>query len=475
MASIKWYMTTASLTTWAEHELRHADLPDARLNKRLARLVADLSARPAASVPEAAVDWAPTKAAYRFFDNDRVEADAIRRPHCRATLERLPTDGPLLAIQDTTELDFTPHPATRGLGYLGHPKHFGLLLHSVLLASADGVPLGLLHQQAWTRDPRYLGKRKDRRKKETADKESQRWLTALRQTEQALPAGRTVLTIADREADFYDLFAAPRAEGRHLLIRAKGRRSVRHEARLLGAAVQTQPVAGRRTVTLPRGDNRPARTATLAIRFGCFEVNPPSTHPRRKELAPLRLWAVLVEEEGGPAGQPPIRWLLLTTAATTTREQAWEAVRFYTYRWLVERFHFALKSGCKVEELQLGTVQRLQRAVATYSIVAWRLLWLTYEARRQPQASCEAVFSRPEWQVLHRKANPKVVLPQQPPTLREAVRQVARLGGFLARRQDGEPGVKTLWRGLRRLQDLLDGYELGREQQNAPRKDDTYG
>lgn len=468
-------MTTTSLPSWAEHELRHADLPDARLNKRLVRLVADLAARPAASVPEAAADWAPTKAAYRFFDNRRVEPDAIRRPHARATLERLPADGPLLAIQDTTALDFTPHPATQGLGYLGHPQHFGLLLHSVLLASADGVPLGLLHQQAWTRDPSRLGKRKDRRTKETADKESQRWLTALRRTEQALPAGRVVLTVADREADFYDLFAAPRAEGHDLLIRAKGRRSVRHEARRLGAAIQAQPVAGRWTLTLPRGDDRPARMATLAIRFGCFEINPPSTHLRRKELAPLRLWAVLAEEENAPVGRPPVRWLLLTTRAVTTLEQALEAVRFYSYRWLVERFHFALKSGCKVEALQLGTVTRLERAVATYSIVAWRLLWLTYEARRQPQASCEAAFDRQEWQVLHRKVNPQAVLPQQPPSLREAVRQVARLGGFLARRHDGEPGVKTLWRGLRRLQDLVAGYRLAREQQNTPRQDDTYG
>jgi hypothetical protein len=467
-------MTNATLNSWAEQELRHADLGDDRLNRRLVRLVTDLAARPEASVPQATEDWAATKAAYRFWDNPRAAPDAIRAAHRQATLDRLPpADGPLLVVQDTTLLDFTAHPATTGLGHLIHRKHFGLLAHSALLVRADGVPLGLLHQHVWARDPSQRGQRKDRRRKQTAQKESRRWLDALHATEAALPADREVLTIADREADFYDLFATPRRPGHHLLIRAKGRRGVQHPARLLGPAVRAAPVAGRLTITLRRGDDRPPRSAVLAVRFGHFRIKPPSTHPRRKELAPLALWAVLAQEESPPPGQKPVCWLLLSTQPVGTLEEAVQAVLRYSRRWLVERLHYALKSGCRVEQLQLGTAQRLRRAIATYSVVAWRLLWLTYEARRQPQAPCTVVLAAQEWEVLHRAVNPDVPVPTQTPCLREAVRQVARLGGFLARRGDGEPGVKALWRGLRRLHDLVAGYRLALPQQASP--PDTYG
>jgi hypothetical protein len=448
---------------WSTLELRHVDLGDQRLNRRLVQLVDDLVDQPEASVPLASGDWAATKAAYRFWDNPRVEPDAIRAAHRDSTLDRLPADGPILAIQDATSLDFTAHPATTGLGYLAHPKHSGLWLHSTLAVSATGVPLGLIDQKTWTRDPATLGKRAQRNRKETAEKESQRWLDALAATEAALPPGRAVVTVADREADFYDLFAAPRRPGSHLLIRAKPRRRVRHAERLLGRAVRATPAAGTIEVDLPRGDDRPARRATLTIRFAALEVAPPSTHPRRKELPHLAVTAILVEEEGPPAGQEPVRWWLVTTLPIGTLADAERAVRWYTWRWLIERYHFVLKSGCRVEQLQLETAARLDRAVATYALVAWRLLWLTYQARRHPEESCEVVLPPEQWQVMHRVLHKADPLPAGPPSLREAVRQIARLGGFLARKGDGEPGVKTIWRGLRRLDDLVTGWKLSRE------------
>jgi Transposase DNA-binding/Transposase Tn5 dimerisation domain len=455
-------MTTTTLHSWAEQELRHVDLGDPRRDRRLVRLVTDLADCPESSLPLATGDWAATKAAYRFFDNDHVAPDAIRAAHRQATLDRLPdpAQGPLLVLQDTTLLDFTSHPATTGLGHLIHRKHAGLLVHSALLISATGVPLGVLHQHVWARDPARRGQRRQRRHRPTAPKESQRWLDAVQATEAALPADRAILTIADREADFYDLLATPRRRGHHFLIRAKGRRRVAHEAGLLGDALRAQPVAGQLNVTLPRGAERPARRATRTIQFGAFDLQPPSTHPRRKELAPLRVWAVLAQEENPPPGQKPVCWLLLTTQPLVTLEDAAQAVLRYSRRWLVERLHFVLKSGCRIERWQLTTAARLQRALATYLLVAWRLLWLTYQARQEPEASCATVFTPLAWHVLHQAVQPDQPRPAAPPTLREAVRQVARLGGFLGRRHDGDPGVQVLWRGLRRLHDLVEGYQL---------------
>jgi len=449
---------------WSALELRHVDLGDQRLDRRLVKLVDDLLHAPEASVPQAAGGWAATKAAYRFWDNPRVDPDDIRAAHRDVTLERLGghRHEPLLVVQDTTSFDFTHHPGTTRLGYLAHSKRSGFWLHTALAVSAAGVPLGPLDQRTWVRDPSGLGKRALRNKKETADKESRRWLDALAATEAALPAGQEVVTVADREADFYDLFAAPRRPGSHLLIRAKPRRRVRHAERLLGRAVRATEAAGTMAVELRRGDDRPPRRAVLTVRFATLDVAPPSTHPRRKDLPHLRLTAILAEEEHPPAGQEPVRWWLLTTLPVTTLGDATRAVGWYALRWLVERYHYVLKSGCRIERLQLETAERLQRAVATYAVVAWRLLWLAYEARRDPGASCEAVLPPEQWRVLHQVVEKSKPLPTVPPSLREAVRQIARLGGFLARKGDGEPGVKTIWRGLRRLEDLVTGSKLAR-------------
>jgi hypothetical protein len=441
-------------------EPRHVDLGDPRLNRRFLKLVDDLARHPEAHIPEASGDWAATKAAYRFFDNSAVDTDDIRASLRHDTLEFLPQTGPILAIQDTTGIDFTDHPATAGLGYMDHPKHSGLLLHSTLAVTPDGVPCGLLDQRSWTRDPAALGKSTNRRARPTAEKESRRWLEALRATEAALPGGREVVTVADREADIYDLFAEPRRDASHLLIRVKPQRGVRHPERLLGAAVRSGPARGTMAVDLRRGDERPARQAVLTIRYLELAVTPPVNHPGRGDLPDVPLTAILAEEEHPPAGQAPVRWWLVTTLPIRSLADAKRAVRWYALRWLIERYHFVLKSGCKVEQLQLRTAARLNRAVATYSAVAWRLLWLTYEARRDPEGSCARVLSREQRDVLERTTGGPGGSGAAPLSLRDVVRRIARLGGFLGRKGDGEPGVKTLWRGLRRLDDRVAGYRL---------------
>jgi hypothetical protein len=438
-------------------EPRHVDLGDPRLDRRLLKLVDDLARRPEASIPEAAGDWAATKAAYRFFDNPQVEPGLIRDAQRRCALEQLPDDGPILALQDTTALDFTDHPAATGLGYLAHPKHFGIWLHSALAVTPDGVPCGIIDQRGWARDPAGLGKAAGRRPKATTEKESRRWPEATAATEAALPAGREVVTIADREADLYDLFARPRRGGSHLLIRVKPARGVRHPERLLGPAVRAAAAAGTMAVELRRRDDRPARRAKLTLRFLALEVAPPAHRRGRGALPHVAPTAILAEEDP-PPGEAAVRWWLVTTLPIRGVADAERAVRWYALRWLIERYHFVLKSGCRVERLQLAARPRLERAVATYSVVAWRLLWLTYEARRHPEQPCERVLTAEEWRVMKLELGDEVGA--SPPSLREAVRGVARLGGFLARKGDGDPGVKTIWRGLKRLNDLVRGWRL---------------
>ena len=446
------------MNTFLSQELRFADLGDQRLNERLERLVIALADKPAASVPHALGDWGQTKAAYRFWDNDRVAAADIRLAHRQATLARLPDTGTVLAIQDTTSFSFTGHKAVRGLGYLTKRHQRGLLVHSLLAASDAGVPWGVVHQEVWTRSAKRFGRRRTRARRRTAHKESQRWLTALDEAATLASPGRAVVVVADREADLFDLFAAPRPAGVDLLIRAKPRRRLHRDARLLGQAAAAAPVVATMTVRLPRADDQPARPATLAVRATAVTLERPSVHPRRRFLEPVAVQVILAEQTDAPAGQTPLRWLLVTTRPTLTPEAVVQAVTWYSRRWLIERLHFVLKSGCRIEELQLETAARLQRALATYLIVAWQLLWLTYQARQEPEQPWTVVLDTEQCRVRRQQYQ----LPQRvTPTLREAVRLVARLGGFLNRRGDAEPGVQCLWRGWHELQAMVKGYRLG--------------
>jgi hypothetical protein len=451
------------MESWAAVELRHTHLGDKRLNRRLVQVVETLSARPTASVPQACGNWADTKATYRFWDDDRLTPEAILEGHIRSTIERATAHQRVLLVQDTTAFDFGHHPTTRGLGRLEHPAQYGMKLHTVLVVSPEGVPLGVVHQQMWVRPADTLGQKHCRRQRATADKESQRWLTGLEVSQQRLPATIERVTIADREADIFDLLAWPRRPGSHILIRAAQNRRV-GAVGYLWETVRQSPVRGRYTLELQRKEDLPARQATLSVRYTTVTIQPPRHHLERATLPPLRLQVILAEEEDAPADSRPLRWLLVTSLPIASLEDALCYIRWYSYRWLIERYHFILKSGCRFEHLQLENVGRLQRALATYLIVAWRLLWLTYAARRQPDQPCSVVFETHEWQALyctlHRTAKP----PETPPTLRQAVHWIARLGGFLDRRSDGEPGVKTLWLGFRRLSDIAATWQLAHTQ-----------
>lgn len=448
------------MSLWAASELHSVDFNDLRLSKRLFRLVDDLAAHPTASIPQACGSWTATKGAYRFLDSQPVTPKAIRSAHQHSTLARLALQTTVLVIQDTTELDFTSHPATTELGYLDHPKHRGLKVHSALAATTEGLPLGLLHQEVWTRDLATLGKKHQRAKRETAEKESQRWLTALSATLESIPDDIQVITIADREADFYPLFAAERRVGAELLIRAAHNRRVDADSQLLEQAIAAAPKRGMVTLSVPRRDEQPARVANLSLRWTSVTFGAPHNTKQRSRLPQVTVQVVVAEESEAPAGVKPLRWVLLTTLEVENWEQALQIVRYYRLRWLIERYHFVLKSGCGIEKLQLEKAERLQRALAVYCVVAWRLLWLTYLARQERDEQCTVVLAKHEWQALYCTIHQTATAPARVPTLRQAVGWIAQLGGFLARKGDGEPGVQTIWRGLRRLEDIAQTWLL---------------
>lgn len=446
---------------WAAAELARAELGDKRRQARLVQVVARVSEQPTASLPQALGDWAGTKAAYRLLDNDRITPAAVLAAGRAAVLARVAAEATVLVLQDTTSLDYSGHRATEGLGHLEHPQRQGLLVHSALAVSTQGVPLGLLAQRVWTREPVPQGLRAQRRQRAYADKESARWQQVEAASLAEVPPQVRVVTVADREGDIYAWFVAARPTQAHLLVRATRERKLAADGAGLWPTLERQPAAGTLTVEVAARPGQAARTATCSVRFAPVTLRPPRHRaPGAPAPAPLTLWALLVREEPAPAAVPALGWQLLTSLAVETFAAAVECVRWYTLRWRIERYHLVLKSGCRVEQLQLATAARLERALALYCLVAWRLLWLTYQARATPEVPCDTVLAAHEWQALYCFVHQSTSPPSAPPTLRDAVRWIARLGGFLGRRHDGEPGAITIWRGLMRLQDIADTWRL---------------
>jgi Transposase DNA-binding/Transposase Tn5 dimerisation domain len=445
---------------WIE-ELVGADFGDIRLSARLVRLVEQFSERPEGGVLEACGSASAAKAAYRFWSNESVTPAGILCSHVEQTTRRASAFPVVLVAQDTTEIHLTSHTATTGLGYLGSARCRGIMLHNLLCLSPEGVPLGMLGQRFWARDVADLGKRVRRNSKPVEQKESQRWLDGLATVEQQLAGHPSVVLIGDRESDLYDLFAQRRSAGVELLVRVCRReRCVDHPARYLGHAVAESPPRAEMTIRVPRADDRPERTAVLTLRWCQLTIREPANYLGVPAVQPVQLYFLLAREDYPPAGQKRLEWLLATTVSIETFEDAQRVLQWYRCRWMIERFHFVLKSGCGIEQRCLETAERMENLIATFSLVAWRLLWLTCEARRTPDEDCTVILDQDQWRVLHLAKHRGTAPPTHCPSLRQAVIDIAKLGGFLGRRGDGQPGVKTLWRGWRRLTDLVRGYQL---------------
>jgi len=452
---------------WVEEELAGLDLGDKRRTRRAMQTLQTFWNRPNASIPEASGSVSEMQAIYDLFSAPTTRVEALRQAHAEAVVGRIAQCEEVRIVQDSTELSFNTLHATEGLGPLGGKHSQGLMMHTALVLDPAGVPQGVLHQETWARDGE-IGKRHTRRKRRIEEKESQKWLTTVRACEQRLPASVNAWIIGDSESDIYELMAMPRRPGIELLIRATHDRRVQaaHGIAYLWETAAAAPLAARMAVELKRTRARQARTAQLEVRL-CPDVQILRPKHKRKNTAveAVCVSVVLVREVGEvPPEEQPVEWLLVSTKPLTSAREALAAVEAYVERWKVERYHYTLKSGCQVEKLQLEHASRIERAVALYSIVAWRLLLITYLARTSPDLPCTVALDEEEWEVLHRMANPRKPLPLQPVSLREAVRQIAGLGGFLGRKGDGEPGVKVLWRGLRRLGDFVLAYRTLRHQ-----------
>ena len=460
---------------WAEVEFSNVDLGDKRLNRRLIKLSDSFSESPESPINQACGDWAETKAAYRFFKNDSVNAKHILKAHAEKTTERAKRHKTVLAIQDTSYFVYTPHKKTEGLGKLSMKKgkhvkeilSLGLIMHSSLAITTEGVPLGLLDQKIISRKTQSEEQRKLRDVTPIEDKESYRWLASLENSKNNMGTTQMV-TICDREADIYEFFKLSRDINAPVLVRAKVDRAVNKTSRYaekdtlkLWDFLLQKTVAGIFEVEIPSRDNKPSRIATMELRFGAFQFNPPTNNikHRSEKLPDLSMNAIYVLEKDPPSEDEPIEWVLLTNLPVNQLDEALEKVHWYSLRWRIEMYHKVLKEF-RVESCRLGDADRLIKYLTVMSIIGWRIFMVTLIARTDPDLPCHTLLANEEWKVLYLKIKKKDKYPKKIPKIGEVVIWIAQLGGFLARKGDGYPGTITLWRGWKRLADLTEGWNM---------------
>lgn len=449
--------------SWVVEEFGLADLGDQRRTKRLLRLATDLAQAPTASFPEAFQSQADLTAAYRFFDNDQIDAQHILVSHKDAMINRIGQVPLVLSVQDTTELDFTGRKGLVGAGPLSKNGQ-GFFAHTTLAMTPERVPLGVLSQTVWARDPEERDKATRRRARPIQEKESYKWLLSLQATieVQARCEETHFISIGDREADIYDLFLLDRPKNVDLLVRAAQNRNVELEdgtVEPLALQVAAQDVTARINVSVPKRPKQPKRRATLSLRFCPLRLCPPQ-YRKAQGLPTVAIWGIWAVEEAPPKGVLPLTWLLLTTCAIETPQAAMTALGWYACRWGIEILHKVLKSGCQIEARQLETADRIKRCLAVYSVIAWRILYATMLARALPDAPCTVLLDKDEWEALFCTIHEVPTPPTQPPNLCDAVRWIGCLGGFLARKNRRQPGVTVLWKGFQHLTHLTKMYRI---------------
>ncbi|PHV03800.1 IS4 family transposase [Janthinobacterium sp. BJB412] len=429
-------MATAS-THWAATEFEQLDLGDARLNKRARTLMERFAADPMASIPKASLGWSETVAAYRFFDNDSVDWRTLMEPHWQQTHQRMTAHPVVLCLEDTTELDFNGQ-ETKGLGPLSYEAQRGMYVHPTYAVTPERAPLGVLNAWMWARTL------KNEDGQRGGPKESLRWIEGYERIAEMAPAlpDTRLVYVADREADLMPLMARAQQLGTPAdwLVRAKHNRC------------------------LPEGDKLWAHT-TEGVSLGEITFQMPARKDVKARPVRQQLWARRVElpagkgatvtatcivarEVGAPPDATPVEWRLLTNRTVANDREAVALIDWYRARWEIEMLFDVLKNACRVEALQLGTIEKLERALALFMVVAWRIAYLMRSGRTCPDLDAALLFDPDEIHSAYLLNDQDV---PDKPRLNDVLRLVARLGGFLGRKSDGEPGVKTIWLGMKEI------------------------
>jgi hypothetical protein len=447
---------------WIDQELDGAYFQDVRLGRRLRTLLGLMSNGLGQTIPLACQDWANTKAAYRFFSNPRINEEEILSGHFASTrLRAAAIQEPLLVLHDTTE--FSYQASGRSVGLLSNlPRKrtiCGLLMHSSLVVTTDGLPLGLAAVKVWTRKE-FKGTNALKRivnptRIPIEEKESFKWLENLRQATALLNCPADCIHVGDRESDIFELFCAAEEAGTKFLVRTCVDRLAKDGGTTIQRVMRRVEVKGTHEIEVRDREGQKDK-ATLEIKYELVRVLPPIG--KQAQYPELELTLIHAREASRPHRRDRIEWKLATNLPVQTLEDALEKIEWYAMRWKIETFHKILKSGCRAEESKLRTAEGLTRLLAVFCILSWRVFWMTMVQRTDPEIGVEAAITPQEKTVLDKLFGS----PGKRDNLSTYLIRIARLGGYLARTNDGPPGTTIMWRGLCRLTDIQFGFLLAK-------------
>jgi len=466
--------STSGTETWVDQELAGCEFKDERLCRRFGKLLEQVGSAMGQSIPFVCQDWANTKAAYRFLSNERVDEAEILSGHFQATRDRTAaTDGLVLVLHDTTEFSYqrvdqepigiskrVPIPRRDLAGNLASFTTCAILMHSSLVVTTDGLPLGMAAVKFWTRK-KFKGTDALKRKVNPTripieKKESVRWLENLKQSTELLSSPQRCVHVGDRESDIYELFCTAQENGTHFLVRTCVDRLAGNGGHTIADEMDEVAVKGLHRIDV-KGSNGEIDKAVIEIKYRKIRVLPPIGKQNR--YPPLTLTVIHASERETPKKRKKIDWKLITDLNVQSRQDAIEKLEWYALRWKIETFHKILKSGCRAEESRLRTAQRLANLIAVFCVLSWRIFWITMLNRSLPTASPDLILTGNEMTLLDRLVKEKH--PPRRKTLSEYVVKIARLGGYLARANDPPPGNSVIWRGLTRLVDIELGATMG--------------
>ena len=445
---------------WIEDQFGNCELGNRLRTKRLLKVGTAMLGAPEKSLPKQNAKWSDLKAAYRLFDNQRVTFDAVAEQHWRRTRKTKP--GRYLLISDTTDIDHFSHPATTGLSLLGSGNGWGMQLHNCLVYNCDdklieGAAGALIHYRT------HVPKNETRTQRLNRVRESEVWGNLVDQVESA-PDGSHWIHVFDRGGDNFEAMCHIRLTGCDWIIRAaKLQRNViteSGETKSLKDALEENEYLGSYELNLRSRRGVKARTAEIDVSVVRVTFPKPRHHsPWVKQcgIEGLAMNIVVVEESDPPKGATGVRWILLTSLPVESFEDAWQIIEDYENRWLVEEYHKVIKSGCSVELHALRTADRLEPLIALISVIGIRLFQLKLIGRSQREAKAKSHVPS-SWLKVLKLARPKLSTTDM--TVYEFFRELAKLGGFLGRKGDGEPGWETTWHGYQKLKSLLDGMKL---------------
>lgn len=440
------------------NEFKKLQLWDKRCNKSISRISECIINQPGKSFSTACGSSLRQNGS-RILSDNRVTGENLQEGHLQETLKRIKKSKVLLIAQDTTSVNYNGLQSSIGLGNNStSAKALGLLVHSSYILNESGLPYGILTQKIWTRAKETRGKRHQRKELPIESKESMKWLEPIKKVEKIEALAKHELWfIGDRESDVYEYMTMKRQKNCHLLIRACQPRQLEKmqdgKHITLFNYVRSLPEEGIQRVEISRESR--AEVRILSVSYDNVKILSPAKS--KQERSSVSMGVVYAHEKDVPSST--IEWILLVDKDIANIEEAIKYLDYYTQRWKIERFHYILKQGLKIENLQFETAKALTNAIHLYSVVAWFTQWITYLGREKPETEAKETLDKTSLEVLEAYTKKKINNANQ------VLYALGKLGGFLGgSKRYPYPGLKSMWQGIQTLDAMKLGWLLAKSQ-----------